>query len=54
MSRNKRCIFCDTSLTGGRAILAQKKTNVGSCVPIRKKDDNRYAEHEIAQKALNK
>ena len=32
-----RCIFCDTVLTGGRAILAQKKANVGSCIPICKK-----------------
>ncbi len=38
----------------GRAVLAQKKANVGACVPIRKKDDNRYAEFKIAQKALNK
>ena len=64
-AKNATCIFCDTSLTGcsssrafahilGRAVLAQKKANVGACAPIRKKDDNRYAEFKIAQKALNK
>ena len=64
-AKNIRCIFCDTYLTGcsssrafahilGRAVLAQKKANVGACVPIRKKDDNRHKEFKIAQKALNK
>ena len=35
-AKNIRCIFCDTLLTGpgGRAVLAQKKANVGACIPI--------------------
>ena len=37
----------------GRAVLEQKKANVGACVSILKKDDNRYVEFKIAQKALN-
>ena len=41
------------SLTG-RAVLAQKKANVGACVPIRKMDKNRYVEFKIAWKILNK
>ena len=41
---NIRCIFCDHFLTGGRAVLAQKKANVGSCVRIRKNDYNRYVD----------
>ena len=64
-ARNITCTFCDTSLTGcsssrafahvlGKAVLAQKKANVGACVPLRKKDDNRHAEFMIGQKALNK
>ena len=47
-------IFSDTFLTGGRAVLARKKANFGSCVPIRKKDENGYVEFKIAQKALMK
>ena len=45
---------CDNFLTGGRAVLVQKKANVRSCVQIRKNDDNRYVEFKIAQKAINK
>ena len=41
-------------LTGGRAVLAQKKANVRSCFLIHKNDDNRYVEFRIAQKAVNK
>ena len=51
-TKNIRCIFCDSSLTGaiiilqfissfrpypGRAVLEQKKANVGACVSILKK-----------------
>ena len=50
-AKNITCIFCDTSLTGcsssrafahilGRAVLAQKKANVGACVPIHEKYDD--------------
>jgi hypothetical protein len=37
-----------------RAVLAQKKANVGACVPIQKKDEYRHAEFMIAQKALSR
>jgi hypothetical protein len=64
-AKNVTCTFCDTAFTGcsssrafahilGRAVLGQKRANVGACVPIRKDDDNRYAQFRIAQKALNK
>ena len=40
----------------GWAVLGQKETNVGSCAPIRKDDDNWYEEFKLknAQKVLNK
>ena len=38
----------------GRAVLAQKKANVRSCVRKRKNDDNRYVEFKIAQKVSTK
>ena len=64
-AKNFTCIFCDSTFTGcsssravahilGRPVLGQKKTNVRSCVPIRKDDDNRYAQFKTAQKVLNK
>ena len=31
-----------------------QKANIGACVPIRKEDDNRYAQFKTAQKVLNK
>ena len=57
--------FCDSSFTGcstsrafahilGRAVLGQKKTHIGACVPICKEDDNRYAQFKTAQTVLNK
>ena len=52
-TKNIRCIFCDTSLTEGSNVLAQKKANVGACVLICKKDNNRYVEFKIVQKVLN-
>ena len=50
-AKNAMCAFCDSSFTGcstsrafahllGRAVLGQKIANIGSCVPIRKEDDN--------------
>ena len=33
-AKNIRCIFCNTFLTGRRAVLVQKKAHVGSCIPI--------------------
>ena len=51
--------LCDSTFTGcsstrslGRPVLGQKRTNVGACVPIRKDDDNRYAQFKNAQKIL--
>ena len=38
----------------GRAVLGKKKANIGACVPIRREDDNRYAQFKTAQKVLNK
>ena len=52
-TKNIRCIFCDSSLTG-RTVLAQKRANVGACVSIRKKDKNQYVEFKIAQKFSTK
>jgi hypothetical protein len=62
-AKNAMCTFCDSSFTGcstsrahilGRAFLGQKKTIIGACVPIRREDDNRYAQFNTAQKVLNK
>lgn len=50
-AKNAMCAFCDSSFTGcstsrafahllGRAVLGQKIANIGSCVLIRKEDDN--------------
>ena len=61
--KNIRCIYCDTSLTWcsschafayilSRAVLAQKKANVGACVC--KRMIINMLEFKIAQKALNK
>ena len=36
----------------GRAVLGQKRANVGACVPIHKDDDNRYAQFRNALKIL--
>ena len=55
----------DTAFTGcassrafahilGRAVLGQKRPNVGACVPMNKDDDNRCAQFKNAQKVLNK
>jgi hypothetical protein len=63
-AKNITCTFCDTTFTGcsstrafghilGRAVLGQKRSNVGTCVPKRQFDDNRYAHFKIAQKVLN-
>ena len=63
-AKNVTCNFCDTVFVGcsssrafahilGRPVLGQKKSNAKACVPIRKSDDNRYAEFKIAQKVLN-
>jgi hypothetical protein len=38
----------------GRPILGHKKSNIKACVPIRKDDDNRYAQFKTAQKILDK
>ena len=62
-AKNAMCAFCDSSFTGcstsrafahllGRAVLGQKIANIGSCVPIRKEDDN--IQFKSAQKVLNK
>ena len=64
-AKNITCIFCDTSLTGcsssrafahilGGAALAQKRPNVGACVPICKDGDNQHADFKTAQKVLDK
>ena len=64
-AKNITCTFCDTAFTGcsssrafahiiGRAVLGQERSNIGACVPIRKDDDNRYAQFRNAQKILNK
>ena len=64
-AKNVKCIFCDSDLIGcrssrafahilGRPVLDQKKANVKACVPIRKVDDNRYAEFKTAKKVLDK
>ena len=64
-AKNVRCAFCDTAFIGcsssrafahilGRAVLDQKRPNVAACAPIRKEDDNRYAQFKTAQKVLNK
>ena len=64
-AKNITCTFCDTSFTGcastrafahilGRAVLGQKRSNIGACVPIRKDNDNRYTQFKNAQKILNK
>jgi hypothetical protein len=63
-AKNITCTFCDTTFAGcsstrafahilGRAVLGQKRSNVGACVPKRQVDDNRYAHFKIAQKVLN-
>jgi hypothetical protein len=63
-AKNVTCNFCDTVFVGcsssrafahilGRPVLGQKKSNVKSCVPLRKSDDNRYVEFKTAQKVLN-
>jgi hypothetical protein len=52
-AKNAMCTFCDSSFTGcsafrafahilGRAVLGQKKANIGACVPIRREDDAGY------------
>ncbi len=62
-AKNITCSFCDTTFAGcsstrafahilGRAVLGQKRSNVGACVPKRQVDDNRYAHFKIAQKVL--
>jgi len=62
-AKNAMCAFCDSSFTGcstsrafahllGRAVLGQKIANIGSCVLIRKEDDN--IDNSKAQKVLNK
>lgn len=64
-AKNVVCTFCDTAFTGcsssrafahilGRAVLGQKRANIGACTPIRKDNDNRYDQFKNAQKALNK
>ena len=64
-AKNVRCTFCDAAFSRcsssrafahilGRAVLGQKRANVGACVPIRKDDDNRYDQFKTAQKVLNK
>jgi hypothetical protein len=66
-SKNVTCIFWDTACTGcsclsqvmaqhinGRPVLGHKKSNIKACVPIRKDDDNRYAQFKTAQKILDK
>jgi hypothetical protein len=63
-AKNVTCNFCDTVFVGcsssrafahilGRPVLGQKKSNAKECVPMRKRDDNRYAEFKTAQKVLN-
>ena len=63
-AKNITCTFCDTTFAGcsstrtfahilGRAVLGQKRSNVGACVPKRQVDDTRYAHFKIAQKVLN-
>ena len=64
-AKNVTCTFCDNSFTAcsstrafahilGRAVLGQKRAHVKACVPIRKDDDNRYAQFKNAQSVLNK
>jgi hypothetical protein len=65
-AENAMCAFCDSSFTCcstsrafahllGRAVLGQKLANIGSCVPIRKEDDNiQFKCIKSAQKVLNK
>ena len=66
-AKNVTCNFCDTVFVQvgcsssrafahilGRPVLGQKKSNAKACVPIRKSDDNRYAEFKTAQKVLNR
>ena len=59
------CTFCDSPFTAcstsrafahilGRAVLGQKKANIGACVPIRKEADNKYKQFRSAQNVLNK
>ena len=38
----------------GGAALAQKRPNVGACVPIRKDGDYQHADFKTAQKVLDK
>jgi len=63
-AKNITCTFCDTPFTGcsssrayahilGRAVLGQTRPNIGACKPIRKDNDDRYAQFKIAQRILN-
>ena len=63
-AKNVTCTFCDTNFTGcsstralahilGRPVLGQKRTNIRICKPIRKDNDNRYAQFKAAQKVLD-
>ncbi len=63
-AKNITCNFCDTVFVGGissrafahilgRPVLGQKKSNAKACAPMRKSEDNWYAEFKTAQKVLN-
>ena len=62
-AKNHTCTFCDTSFTGcnssrayahivGRKVLDQTKMGIKACIPIRKKDDDRYPQFLSAKKIL--
>ncbi len=59
---NVTCTFCDTSFSGsrafahilGKAVLSQKRPNIGGWVTNHKDDDSLYAQFKIAQNVLNK
>ena len=64
-AKNVTCTVCDNTFTGcsssravahflGRPVLRQNKINIKFCAPIRKDDDNQYAQFRTAQKVLNK